>query len=139
MVGQGSRQGTAQWIELLPEALVVAAQMAKESWGLPLAILATFPANGGGESPRKNPDAFRIMSDCISELSPHASTLLIKIWLVMSHAARDLIPSACLQPAALAASIRTSPSFAKAAAGSPALTIRPHSARAVPVLRRWET
>ena len=51
-VGQGSRQGTTDWIELLTEALMVAAQMARpmEGWGLLLPTLATFPADGGGES-----------------------------------------------------------------------------------------
>ena len=74
-------------IELLPEALVVAAQMAKESWGLPLPILGIFAENGGGELLRHHPDMLRIMSHCLSKLSLHAPTLMIKIWLVMSHAA----------------------------------------------------
>ena len=52
MDGQGGRQSTVDWSELLPEALVVVtAQVAQESWSLPLPILAGFPANGGGETP----------------------------------------------------------------------------------------
>ena len=42
MVGQGSRQSTPNWIELLPEALVVTAQVAQESWSLLLPMLAAF-------------------------------------------------------------------------------------------------
>ena len=45
MVGQGSRQSTPKWIELLPEALVVTAQVAQESWSLLLPMLATPATN----------------------------------------------------------------------------------------------
>ena len=88
MVGQGSRQSTPNWIELLPEALVVTAQVAQESWSLLLPILVAFPANGGGETPCQYSDTLRIMPHCISELRSHAPTFLIKIRLVMPHAPR---------------------------------------------------
>ena len=88
MVGQGGRQSTPYWIELLPEALVVIAQVAQESWSLLLPMLAAFPANGGGETPRQYSDTLRIMPHCISELRSHAPTFLIKIRLVTPHAPR---------------------------------------------------
>ena len=88
MVGQGGRQSTPNWIELLPEALVVTAQVAQESWSLLLPMLAAFPANGGGETPRQYSDTLRIMPHCISELRSHAPTFLIKIRLVTPHAPR---------------------------------------------------
>lgn len=67
MLGEGERQGTACRIKSLPEALVIAAQLAKQSWGLPLVLKARFPADGttgGGQLLRQNPNILRVMSHC---------------------------------------------------------------------------
>lgn len=82
MAGQGRRQGTLSSIELLPEAFVIAAQMAKKSWGLALPILPALATNGEGKASSQHPDVLRIMSHGVSELGPHLLALLIKIGLV---------------------------------------------------------
>jgi hypothetical protein len=81
MAGQGRRQGTLSSIELLPEAFVIAAQMAKKSWGLALPILPALATNGEGKASSQHPDVLRIMPHGVSELSPHLLALLIKIGL----------------------------------------------------------
>ena len=69
MAGQGCRQGTLSSTELPPEAFVIAAQMAKKSWGLALPVLPAFATTGEGESPGQDLDMLRIMPRGVSELS----------------------------------------------------------------------
>ena len=83
MAGQGRRQGTLGSIELMPEAFVIAAQMAKKSRGLALPVLPAFATDGEGEAPSQDFDMLRIMPHGVSELSPHLSAFMIKRWLVM--------------------------------------------------------
>ena len=87
MSGQGCRQGTLSSIELLPEAFVIAAQMAKKSSGLALPVLPACAMNGEGELPSQDPDMLRIMPHGVYELSAHLSALVIKIRLAMRAAA----------------------------------------------------
>ena len=79
MAGQRRRQGTLSSIELLPEAFVVAAQMAKKSRGLALPVLPAFATNGAGEAPSQDFDMLRIMPHGVSVLSPQLSAFRIKI------------------------------------------------------------
>ena len=73
MAGQGRRQGTLSSIELLPEAFVIAAQMAKKSQGLALPVLPAFGTNDEEEAPSQDADMQRIMPHGVDELGPHLS------------------------------------------------------------------
>ena len=68
-------------IQLLPEDLVITAEMPEQDWWLLLPVLPALAADDRRETARQDLDAVNIMVQCISEICPELSALTVKIGL----------------------------------------------------------
>ena len=70
-------------IQLLPEDLVITAEMPEQDWRLLLPVLPALAANDRGETACQDLDTVNIMAQCLSEFCPELSAFAVKIGLAL--------------------------------------------------------
>ena len=88
MGGEGFWKDTVLRIQLLPEDLVITAEMPEQDWCLLLPVLPALAADDRRETARQDLDTVNIMAQCISELCPELCAVAVKTGLALGALVR---------------------------------------------------
>ena len=77
MGGEEFWKATVLRIQLLPEDLVIPAEMPEQDWCLLLPVLPALAADDRRETARQGLDTVNIMAQCIFEFRPELSALAV--------------------------------------------------------------
>ena len=88
MGGEGFWKDTVLRIQLLPEDLVITAEVPEQDWWLLLPVLPALAADDRRETARQDLDTAHIMAQGMSEFRPELSALAVKLGLALGALVR---------------------------------------------------